>query len=555
MSRRPWHATPLTLGNRLDGRGQIELSPDDRRTHTYIAGTTGAGKTKLIEHMVRQDISRWRKHRCGMLLIDPHGSLYRDVMRAVAARGATGLPIIPIDLTDDQYVISYNAMRKQKKAQQSAIVAAFVRATAYVWGQMGTDQTPRFERWAKGIFNALYELDLTLADAASLISLDDPSFRQRVMPHLTGKAAEHWRWACGLPKHRFEEQIESSFSRIQRFEECERLKLMFGAHGQSFDFTQAIEEGWIVLVNGSTEGAWGYEEDVDTLITLMLSDLWTAGSVRGKGNDKRPFRVIIDEFQRFITPSIAGNLAEARGYGLHLTLATQFPTQLLSKGQIGQDIYRNVMGNANSKVVFSVAEPESLKVLAEWLFLGSIDPDQIKHEIYASRPVDYEVIKLNSSGVTETDSGGGGDTVSYDAEGNEVGSTSSSRDNVGTSTTYGESETLAPVYAKELASRQYRSVEEQFFLAMQKIVRQDQRYAYVRTASMKTPVAICTPEVKPGRARDKFVQDYTQRLLEKLPFALRTEAARKQLAERRAVISGQKFGTIDEPTTAKRIIR
>ena len=136
-------------------------------------------------------------------------------------------------------------------------------------------------------------------------------------------------------------------------------------------------------------------------------------------------------------------------------------------------------------------------------------------------------------------------------------SSSSSRDQTSHSSSeaYSEHEAFATEYDKELASRQYRPIDEQLFLATQHIVSQDQRYAYVRTMSMKKPVAIKTPEVKKGQARDPFVREHTHRLLEKLPFALRIEAARKQYAERQAVISGQRYAVIDEPTKAKRIIK
>lgn len=548
-----WQKSCLTLGARLDGQGDLLLTPDDRESHTYIAGATRTGKSKLIEHLIRQDIGTWRKHRCGMLLLDPHGEVYREVMRAVAARGKTDIPIVPIDLTDSEYIVSYNALRKQQ-ADVSAIVNGFVGGMAHVWGESNTNNTPRFERWAANLLHALYQLDQTLAEAPLMLSMHDPSFRQTMLPHLSGSALEHWQWACQMTRNRFEEQAESTVNRMKRFQETEKLKLMLGTCEPSFDFNQAMDEGWIVLVNLSTEGAWAYEDDANTLATLMLTDLWTTAKARGKGKDKRPFRVVIDEFQNFITPTIAKNLAQAAGFGLHMTLATQFPTQLLSAGSVGEDIYRNVMGNARSKIVFSLEEADSLKALSEWLFRGVIDPDEIKDEIYATRAVDYKIITLRGSSETSTSTTSDGTTTSWDEDGNEIASSSRDQSSDGTSYAELEHETIAPVYDKELTSRERRSIDEQFFRATQQIVNQDQRYAYVRTMSMKKPVPIRTPDVKKAQALDPVVKEHTHWLLERLPFAMRVEAARKQLAERQAVISRQTQGFIDEPETAKRIL-
>ena len=86
MPRRPWQKSSLTLGTRLDGAGNLKLSPSDRESHLYIAGATRTGKSKLIESLIRQDIAGWRRHKCGMLLIDPHGDLYRQVMKAIISK-------------------------------------------------------------------------------------------------------------------------------------------------------------------------------------------------------------------------------------------------------------------------------------------------------------------------------------------------------------------------------------------------------------------------------------------------------------------------------------
>jgi len=48
----------------------------DRYDHMHIIGTTGKGKSKLLEHMIYQNIIFGR----GTALIDPHGNLADDVL-------------------------------------------------------------------------------------------------------------------------------------------------------------------------------------------------------------------------------------------------------------------------------------------------------------------------------------------------------------------------------------------------------------------------------------------------------------------------------------------
>ena len=53
------------------------LSEKVRATHMQVIGASGTGKTKFLEHLIRQDILNGR----GLCLLDPTGNLYRDVVR------------------------------------------------------------------------------------------------------------------------------------------------------------------------------------------------------------------------------------------------------------------------------------------------------------------------------------------------------------------------------------------------------------------------------------------------------------------------------------------
>ena len=213
------------------------------------------------------------------------------------------------------------------------------------------------------------------------------------------------------------------------------------------------------------------------------------------------------------------------------------------------------MGNARSKVVFSLEEPDSLKALTEWLFRGSIDPDKVKHDLYSTKALGQELVTMESSSETTTTSESDGSTETDDRDGGHVSSSTRDQSSTSKSTSTSSTEAFATIYGKELSSRQFRTVEEQYFMATQRIVSQNQRHAYVRTMSMKEPVPIITPLVEGGLAREPYVQKKTHEMLEKLPFAHRVESARKQLAERQDVIDGVNQNVLDEPMTAKRRIR
>jgi hypothetical protein len=53
------------------GGKPLILTKEQRSRHLYVTGSTGSGKSKFLEYLIRQDIMNWRKSsECGLLLLD-----------------------------------------------------------------------------------------------------------------------------------------------------------------------------------------------------------------------------------------------------------------------------------------------------------------------------------------------------------------------------------------------------------------------------------------------------------------------------------------------------
>jgi hypothetical protein len=548
----------IVLGPRSDGRGEVVLSPEQRSTHLYVAGGTGTGKSKFLENLIRQDILNWRKSKCGMLVLDPHGSLYDDLM-AWCAWHNIDRPIVPIDLRRDDRIISYNLLRKRTKADPAVVVSNFVQAMAYVWGQADTTSTPLFARWASNVIGTLYEKGLTLLEAEQLLDRVAKTQRQIITNGLrNSSAARDWAYANTLSPKDFEREIGSTLNRLHTFLSTQAMREMFGRGGASLDLGKAIEEGQIIIVSLATEGARVSEEDVSLFATLLLSDLWTAAKERGKGAGN-PFYVYVDEFQNFVTPTIARNLDEARGFGLHLTLAHQFPNQLLHHGAHGRQVYDSVMVNARTKVVFSIEGEENLKPLAQALFTGTMTPDKIKLELYSTKVMDYAEETRTSRTRSKSESSGGGSqrgnasgegttgsktypfsrheynpdpTSTSESESGSASVSESEREEWSESSSESETESsiLVPIMGKELSSVQFESLEEQLFRSMAVLLDQQQRQCVVRVVGTKLPVSVVTPTVKGVPKTQERVLTYENKKLGNWTFASETRESQKLTA-------------------------
>jgi hypothetical protein len=577
MRRAPGNKLELGI---IDGKGvPLEMTPAMRSTHLYVCGSTGTGKSKMLESLVQQDIKQWHKSKCGALIIDPHGSLYNSLINWIAwnEKHLKDVPIVPIDLRQKDWTIGYNVMRQRATADPAVLINNMVLAMAYVFGVDGTAQTPLFARNGSNVFWPIYENKMTLLEAEFLLDHTNKRIRTELTQGLSKRSvSQDWAFANSLSPRDFEAQISSTLNRFHSFLRNEKLRLMFGQNGASLDLGKALDEGQIIIVNASTEGARVSKEDASLFGTLLLSDLWTAAEERGKGSeegDVKPFYVYIDEFQRFVTPTIAESLDQARGFGLHLTLANQFPRQLLHAGATGAQVYDSVMANARSKVVFSLEGEENLKPLAQALFMGVFNTDEIKLRLTSRKVMDYvervwTVISESDNwsdgigefdGTTATGSEGGAmrDGAEQEARIWNLANAISSGTSRTSMTGGGRSKSLVPylkpIFGEEISSIQYRSLEEQLHRAMAALFDQKQRHGVARLVGMRAPLNIVTPMIEKKPTSKEMADSFLTRTYEKLPFALRSAEAHKQIEKRQQkIIAG--LSRDDEPGENRRKI-
>src|SRR5439155_12099028 len=76
----------------------------DRRAHMYVIGKTGTGKSTLTETLIRQDIENGE----GLALLDPHGDLVENVLRAVPENRKADL--IYFNVADNARPLGFNPL-------------------------------------------------------------------------------------------------------------------------------------------------------------------------------------------------------------------------------------------------------------------------------------------------------------------------------------------------------------------------------------------------------------------------------------------------------------
>jgi hypothetical protein len=148
------------------------------------------------------------------------------------------------------------------------------------------------------------------------------------------------------------EMLGYLISKVGRFVENAMMRNIIGQPKSAFNFRKVMDEKKILLVNLS-KGQVG-EVNAFLLGLIIVSKLQMAALSRADipEDQRTDFYLYIDEFQNFITDSIATILSEARKYKLNLTMAHQYMSQLAQNNDT--KVRDAILGNVGTMVAFRI---------------------------------------------------------------------------------------------------------------------------------------------------------------------------------------------------------
>jgi type IV secretory pathway TraG/TraD family ATPase VirD4 len=149
------------------------------------------------------------------------------------------------------------------------------------------------------------------------------------------------------------EAVAPVLNKVGAFVANPLVRNIVGQQKSAFNIRQVMDEGKILLVNLS-RGQVG-EDNAAILGALMVTKIQLAAMSRADMplDQRRPFYLYVDEFQNFATDSFAVILSEARKYGLNLTVANQYVSQM-------PEVVRDaVFGNVGTMISFRIGPGDS----------------------------------------------------------------------------------------------------------------------------------------------------------------------------------------------------
>lgn len=537
----------LTVGqNTLTGK-PVSVDPKRLRSHTLVVGGTGRGKSKLMELMIRHHL----KSGHGMLILDPHGYLYEDVL-AYASDAGLKNRLVLVNPNDTSYSVGLNVLNRPG-VEDTVLAGRVMRAIAKVFGEGGEDVKPRLERWERNTLLAMVAANLTVVDMLDFLSSTGMQYRQAVLNRVSNPYVRNeWRSFDLVQKTAEKDNlIESVRNRAVKLTLPISMRRIMGQVESTVDIGEAVESGKVILVNLAPVRV---SRECQQVLGILLADAIVSYALqRPKAKAQRDFFVFVDEASELTTDDLPYSLVALRKFGIFFTLCYQTLAQIRAI----PGYCEAVLADCDTKIAFKCSREDSEELIGE-LFAGQIHGNRVKNEIHRTMLIPVETVRqIVSSGVSESRgesisesggeslgegsglsstsssgsgsaellvpgsglldsdtlsgtsvssfSGGGSGSMNFTSSGSFSGRSSARS----TSRTTSSSRTTVPFYEyvreQELSSRQYYSIEEIKEKYIAWVMTQPQRHAQLKLGDDRA-IPILVAGVKEARVRDKDKQ-------------------------------------------------
>jgi len=383
-------------------RTDIRMSRDDRARHTYIIGKSGVGKSVFLENLAAQDIANGD----GICVIDPHGDLVDDVLAHVPASRADDVILFdPADIARPQ---GLNLMEFDERypEQKTFVINEMIKIFDKLYDLRATGG-PMFEQYMRNSMLLLMddpESGSTLMEIPKLLA--DEEFRRYKLSKCKNPVAYDF-WTKEAQKAGGEASLQNMVpyitSKLNQFVSNDYMRPIIGQQHSAFNFREVMDKKKILLVRLS-KGKLG-DMNAYLLGMIIVGKILMAALSRTDSNERPDFYLYIDEFQNFITDSIATILSEARKYRLNLIIAHQYVGQLVQNNDT--KTRDAIFGNVGTMISFRIGAEDG-EFLQKEFSPTFTSYDLINIEAYtayvkllikgtASKPFNMKTIKAEGS--------------------------------------------------------------------------------------------------------------------------------------------------------------
>jgi hypothetical protein len=368
MLKRRGLGVPFANYRAADGQDvDAWLTATDLRNHTLVVGSTGSGKSSLLETLARY---HFRRHQ-GLALLDLHGDLFQ---RTAAWAIASGVPRLTLlDFTRPSELPAWNPLARMPGVDVGRQVDLLIsvlkrlfageRAASWAWG-VAVHELMRFG------LTACIESAVPVAFAELREFFLVPAFRREVLKTVSA-ATQAFFDAWGPREDMY---LKGVMNRLDPLLGSAAVRQFLGAKESTVDPFRVVERGETLLVN-LARGYLGPTADV--LGRLLMNALQLAALRREALPRERriPFSLLLDEAHALATPDsgLEDLLVAGRKFRVYVTLAAQ------SLSLFPRAFRPHLLGNTQRQFFFRLPYEEAREVAPDITEpLGNVPREQLR---------------------------------------------------------------------------------------------------------------------------------------------------------------------------------
>jgi GTPase SAR1 family protein len=345
------------------------VSLSDRQYHTYLLGSSGSGKTNLIENIIAHDLAS--DEDCCVVVIDSQTQLTDKLARLDVSDTTYITP--KFELALNLFDVGYDEMKGRGIEGESLINKTVGLLSFVLEGMMGAD----FTNPQKTIFQYVIQLVISIpgGNINTFMEVLAEGGHERYADAI-GDLDENLQrfFTVDYPSPEYKRTREAIRRRMDSLLLNPTFRRLFSATENKIDMLEEIERQKLIIIDTN-------KPMLDDAASAFFGRLFIAMILRAshqrfkKGRQLRPVYLIVDEAHEYFDKSVSDMLEQARKAKIGLVVAHQSISQ--SRGGKGGNIADPLMVNTATKLIWTSFRDDAAK------FAGSM---QVKPEDILNLP-------------------------------------------------------------------------------------------------------------------------------------------------------------------------
>ena len=350
-------------------RTEEDIGLTDRMYHTYLLGSSGSGKTNLIENIVAHDLKS--DEDCCVVVIDSQTQLTEKLARLDIPDTTYITP--QYELALNLFDVGFDELKGKGIAGETLINKTVGLLSFVMEGMMGAE----FTNPQKTIFQYVIQLVMSIPGGNIFTFMDilAENGEQQFADQIAQLDPNLQRFfTVDYPSSEYRRTREAIRRKLDSLLLNPTFRRLFSAKENKIDMFEQLNEQRLIIIDTN-------KPMLDEAASAFFGRLFIAMILRASHRRfeakrlQRPVYLIVDEAHEYFDKSVSEMLEQARKANIGLTLAHQSLAQ--SRGSKGGGLADSLMVNTATKIIWTSFREDAAK------FAGSM---QVKPEDILNLP-------------------------------------------------------------------------------------------------------------------------------------------------------------------------